>query len=81
MQLDHSGDYQCRRSARSLLPCHFLNASLPWCSVIRPSNLNLAGAVAAATGLVGSGLFQGQSQGFLNAVVALATAADAAQRV
>ena len=62
-------------------PCHFLNASLPWCSVIRPSNLNLAGAVAAATGLVGSGLFQGQSQGFLNAVVALATAADAAQRV
>lgn len=39
-----------------------------------------AGAVASATALVESGLFQGQPQAFLDAVVALATAADAAVR-
>jgi len=38
-------------------PCTFLDKSLPVCSVIRPRNTNTAGAVAAATGLVNSGLF------------------------
>lgn len=61
-------------------PCTFLDKSLPVCSVIRPRNTNTAGAVAAATGLVKSGLFEGQSTAFFNAVVALATAADAAVR-
>jgi hypothetical protein len=61
-------------------PCTFLDASLPVCSVIRPSSTANAGAVAAATGLVNSGLFAGQSNDFFNAVVGLATAADAAQR-
>jgi hypothetical protein len=61
-------------------PCKFLDVSLPLCSVIRPRNTANAGAVAAATGLVQSGLFAGQSQAFFDAVVALATAADAAQR-
>ena len=61
-------------------PCTFLDASLPLCSVIRPSSTANAGAVAAATGLVNSGLFAGQSPDFLNAVVALASAADAATR-
>jgi len=61
-------------------PCSFLDKSLPICSVIRPRNTNTAGAVAAATGLVKSGLFEGQSQAFFNAVVALASAADAAVR-
>ena len=61
-------------------PCTFLDKSLPLCSVIRPRNTNTAGAVAAATGLVKSGLFEGQSPAFFNAVVALATAADAAVR-
>lgn len=61
-------------------PCQFLDTSLPGCSVIRPSSTEKAGAVAAATGLVKSGLFLGQSTAFLNAVVALATAADAAKR-
>lgn len=61
-------------------PCTFLDKSLPICSVIRPRNTKTAGAVAAATGLVKSGLFEGQSQSFFNAVVALATAADAAVR-
>jgi len=61
-------------------PCTFLDKSLPICSVIRPRNTNTAGAIAAATGLVKSGLFEGQSQAFFEAVVALATAADAAVR-
>ena len=61
-------------------PCTFLDPSFPLCSVIRPRNTDTAGAVAAATGLVNSGLFQGQSTAFFNAVVALATAADAAVR-
>ena len=61
-------------------PCTFLDKSLPACSVIRPRNTNTAGAVAAATGLVNSGLFLGQSQAFFDAVVPLAKAADAALR-
>lgn len=60
--------------------CTFLDKSLPLCSVVRPRNTNLAGAVAAATGLVDSGLFLGQSQAFFDAVVPLAKAADAALR-
>lgn len=61
-------------------PCEFLDPRLPLCSVIRPSSTAKAGAVATATALVQSGLFMGQSSAFLNAVVALATAADNAQR-
>jgi Ferritin-like domain len=61
-------------------PCTFLDKSLPVSSVIRPRNTNTAGAVAAATGLVKSGLFLGQSQAFFDAVGPLAAAADAALR-
>ena len=61
-------------------PCTFIDPSFPPCSVIRPRNTNTAGAVAAATGLVNSGLFEGQSPAFFAAVTALATAADAAVR-
>lgn len=59
-------------------PTRFFAPNLPLVSVIRPANTANAGAVAAATGLVQSGLFQGQSQAFFDAVVALATAADQA---
>lgn len=61
-------------------PCTFIDPGLPLCSVIRPRNTNTAGAVAAATGLVNSGLFEGQSSAFFASVVALAKAADAAVR-
>jgi hypothetical protein len=61
-------------------PAPFLNAKLPPNSVVRPAGTKAAGAVAAATGLVNSGLFTGQSPAFFSAVVALATAADAATR-
>ena len=61
-------------------PTQFLRKDLPLCSVIRPGTPANSGAVASATGLVKSGLFTGQSQTFLDAVVSLATAADAATR-
>ncbi|HEV2695579.1 MAG TPA: ferritin-like domain-containing protein [Verrucomicrobiae bacterium] len=60
--------------------CAFLDPNLPECSVIRPSSTANAGAVAAASGLAASGLFAGQPQGFVDAVVMLAQAADAAAR-
>lgn len=62
-------------------PCQFLQPGIHPCSVIRPTSTPQAGAVAAATALTNSGLFQGQSQEFFAAVSSLATAADAATRV
>jgi hypothetical protein len=69
-----------RLDSRSVMPApaKFLARHFPHNSVVRPAGTAAAGAVAAATGLVNSGLFAGQSQAFFNAVVALATAADAA---
>jgi hypothetical protein len=61
-------------------PCAFIAPKFPACSVIRPSRKKNAGAVATATAIVNSQLFLGQSQGFLDAVTALAKAADAARR-
>jgi len=61
-------------------PARFLRGGLALCSVIRPCDTENAGAVAAATGLVQSGLFEGQSPQFFDAVTALAVAADAAER-
>jgi hypothetical protein len=61
-------------------PCKFIDESLPVCSVVRPITTPKAGALAAAGGLAASGLFAGQPQGFVDAVVALAMAADAAER-
>lgn len=58
------------------LRSRFLDPKFPTCSVIRSSLTANAGAVAAATGLVQSTLFKGQSAAFPNAVVALAKAAD-----
>jgi len=62
-------------------PCRFLREGFPLCSVIRPRSPENAGALAAATGLVRSGLLEGQSQAFFDAVVGLAQAADAARRI
>ena len=63
-------------------PCPFLSRKFPVCSIIRPVATSPAifGAVAAATGLAKSGLFAGQSEAFVSAVMALANAADAATR-
>jgi hypothetical protein len=61
------------------LPCEFIEAGLPHCAVIRPSDPTgiAAGAVKFLTD---SGLFIGQSTEFFDTVSALAAAADAAQR-
>lgn len=61
-------------------PCAFLNPVFPACAIIRPSLKKNAGAVATATAIANSQIFQGQSPAFFNAVVALAQAADAAGR-
>ncbi|HEY4027865.1 MAG TPA: ferritin-like domain-containing protein [Candidatus Dormibacteraeota bacterium] len=61
-------------------PCEFLNEVLPLCSVIRPSSVQNAGAVASFMALKADRLFQGQSQEFLDTVLGLAQAADAAHR-
>lgn len=61
-------------------PCDFISTSLPLCSVIRPSSTEKAGAVAAVNSLTADRLFDGQSQQFFRTILALAAAADAAQR-
>ncbi len=61
-------------------PCEFLSQTLPACSVIRPSSPQNAGAVATATAIAASHIFDGQPQAFFDAVLGLAMAADAAQR-
>ena len=61
-------------------PCKFINTNLPLCAVIRPTSTAKGGAMAAATGLTASGLFNGQSQAFFKALFGLAAAADAARR-
>ncbi len=59
-------------------PCDFISEDLPNCSIIRPSSKRKAGAVAALTFLVNSGLFMGQSEGFFSFMTQLAQAADSA---
>ena len=61
------------------IPCEFISASLPPCAVIRPSDDQVAGAVAAIAGFTGSGLFDGQSSQFFDVVNELAAEADAAE--
>ncbi len=60
-------------------PCKFISTSLPLCSVVRPSSTEHAGAVAAAKSVAASGLFEGQSQAFIDLVLSLASEADAAR--
>jgi hypothetical protein len=53
---------------------------LPKCSTIRPLTDKFAGARAAISGLIASGLFLGQSKEFFQVVQTLADEADAAVR-
>src|SRR6202167_6020415 len=62
------------------VPCEFINANLPHCAVIRPSDDRFAGAQAAVTSLTNDGLFVGQSPKFLQALKQMAEEADAATR-
>jgi hypothetical protein len=61
-------------------PCEFISPDLPLCSVIRPTLTHNGGAVATIKAFTADLLFQGQSEAFFDAAMALATAADAAQR-
>jgi hypothetical protein len=63
------------------VPCEFINASLPRVSVIRPLIDKFAGAVATIASFTADGLFIGQSEEFLDTLMDMATAADAAQRI
>jgi CO/xanthine dehydrogenase FAD-binding subunit len=56
--------------------CTFLSEQLPTCSVIRPSSTRLAGAQVTVTALAASNLFKGQPPAFVQALTALAKAAD-----
>jgi hypothetical protein len=60
-------------------PCPFLNRKFPRCSIIRPTNTEGA-AMGAAKFLTASGLFNGQSHQFFEALSTLAREADAARR-
>ena len=62
-------------------PCQFLRADLPECSVIRPSSTALGGAVATIKAFTDDLLFFNQPPAFLNLLMDLAVAADAAERL
>jgi hypothetical protein len=62
------------------VPCEFINAKLPHCAVIRPSDDRFGGAVATIASFTADGLFVGQSPKFLQTVKQLAEEADAATR-
>jgi Ferritin-like domain len=61
------------------VPCEFINANLPQCSVIRPTNPKGI-AMGVVNFLTGTGLFTGQSSAFFKTLKTLARQADAAQR-
>jgi hypothetical protein len=61
-------------------PTAFLKKSLPACSVVRPINTNIAGAVATIRSFTADRLFQGQPPAFFRTVMSMAAAADAAKR-
>jgi hypothetical protein len=61
-------------------PCKFISDDLPLCSIIRPTSIPLAGAMAAAQFLTNTGLFVGQSDAFFRNLFGLAARADAAVR-
>ncbi|HEY3776223.1 MAG TPA: ferritin-like domain-containing protein [Solirubrobacteraceae bacterium] len=61
-------------------PCQFIDPRLPHCSIVRPTQSQNGGAMAALAFLTSTGLFMGQSAAFFSAAHQLAQAADAAVR-
>jgi hypothetical protein len=61
-------------------PCHFFSTNLPTVSIIRPTLTQNGGAVATIQSFASDNLFAGQSREFLEMLVELAVAADAAHR-
>jgi hypothetical protein len=79
---DLSGSTDPLKQPNKILPepCDFISKSLPECSVIRPSSVQNAGAMAAVKALRKSNLFEGQSNEFFDTITHLAQAADEAER-
>jgi len=63
------------------VPCEFISSTLPKCAVIRPTAQGQLDAVGVINSFIADGLFIGQSQAFIEMLVALAAEADAAQRI
>ncbi len=63
------------------VPCEFISPNLPRCAVIRPTGQGQIDAMGAANFLIASGLFIGQSPQFTQLLLAMAAAADAANRI
>jgi hypothetical protein len=61
-------------------PCQFLNASLPACSIGRPSLSQNGGPVATIQAFTADGLFIGQPQAFLEQLMTLAQEAEGVRR-
>jgi len=61
-------------------PCDFINPSLPACAILRPTDPDQSGAVAAIQSFVNDGLFIGQPDSFTTMLLQLAAAADQAHR-
>ena len=62
------------------VPCEFIHPSLPHVAIIRPLRDRFGGAVATIKSFTADGLFIGQSKEFLDTLMDMATAADAARR-
>jgi hypothetical protein len=62
------------------VPCEFIHPSLPHVAIIRPLRDRFGGAVATIKSFTADGLFIGQSKEFLDRLMDMATAADAARR-
>ena len=62
------------------VPAEFISPNLPLCATIRPLTDKFAVPRAAIASLTGSGLFTGQSNGFLATLQILADEAEAASR-
>jgi hypothetical protein len=61
-------------------PCEFISPNLPPCAIIRPTGPGQLDAMGAIDSFIADGLFNGQSQAFVELVKALARGADAARR-
>ncbi|MFZ0274737.1 MAG: twin-arginine translocation signal domain-containing protein [Acidobacteriaceae bacterium] len=62
------------------VPCEFISADLPHVSIIRPLTDRFGGAVATIESFTADGLFDGQSNKFLQTLSEMAIEADAAFR-
>lgn len=62
------------------VPCTFISPDLPYVSIIRPLTDRFGGAVATVESFTADGLFDGQSNRFLEELSVLALAADEAFR-